>query len=204
MKSNTILLTGIAFGFVLVILLGSILFRQPYQYQGSVIDPPFVAPDFILTDQNGVDFHLSSQRGKLVLVFFGYTHCPDICPATLTEYQNIYQGLKERANEVVFIFITVDPERDTPQRLKDYVEYFNPGFVALTSDRSELDQVWKDYGVYQQRQETGSEAGYLVDHSTRMYLIDAVGNLVITYPFGFEANKITQDIRNMLDQGGLP
>ena len=141
---------------------------------------------------------------SLLLIFFGYTNCPDVCPSTLAEFQQIFLGLKDKAADVQFIFITVDPERDTPEKLGDYVGYFNPDFIALTADRAELEPVWSDYGVYQQKQDSGSASGYLVDHSTRIYLVDTNGNLAITYPFGFEANKISDDISHMLAEGGHP
>lgn len=204
MRKHTVLLVSMGLGFTLIVLVGSILLDQPYRYHGSIIEPPIPAADFVLTDQDGRAFRSADLRGKLALLFFGYTHCPDICPTTLTEYQTVYQRLKDRADEVIFIFITVDPERDSPEILKDYVSYFNPHFFALTSDRQILEEVWQDYGVYQARQEVSSAAGYLVDHSTRIYLVDAAGNLAITYPFGFEATKITQDLLHMLAQGGQP
>jgi protein SCO1 len=204
MHTKTVLYVSIAFGFVLVIFWGSTLLDQPYKYHGSLIEPPIMAADFELTDQEGETFRFEDQRGKLALIFFGYTHCPDICPSTLVEFQNIYRELKDLADKVDFIFITVDPERDTQGRLKEYFSYFNPDFIALTSDREKLTQVWKNYGVYQQKQESGSATGYLVDHSTRMYLVDATGNLVITYPYGFESFKISEDILFMLEQGGQP
>ena len=204
MKSKTVLLVSAAFGFILVIFAGTILFNHPYQYHGSIIDPPIKAGAIELIQQDEGIFRLADQEGKMALIFFGYTNCPDICPATLTEFQNIYQGLKEKVEKVQFIFITVDPERDTPQRLREYVGFFNSNFIALTADRKELEKVWKAYGVFQQKQDAGSAAGYLVDHSTRMYLVDEVGNLVITYPFGFESEKIIEDVQNMLEQGGHP
>jgi protein SCO1 len=204
MRSKTILFVSISFGFVLILLGGSVLLRRPYQYHGSIIEPPIPAAGFELTDQNGKEFRFTDHRGKLALIFFGYTHCPDICPTTLNEFQSIYLGLKDRADEALFIFITVDPERDSPEILKEYLAYFNPNFIGLTSDRKTLEAVWQGYGVYQAQQEAGSAAGYLVDHSTRVYLVDAIGNLVITYPFGFESQKISEDMLHMLAQGGQP
>ena len=204
MRSKTIIFVGIAFGFILVVLLGTIYFRRPYRYHGSIIDPPIKAPDFKLNDQFEKEYTLSDRSGELALIFFGYTNCPDICPSTLVEFQNIQAGLKDQAEKVTFIFITVDPERDTPEKLRDYIGFFSPDFVALTSTRDRLDQVWRDYGVYQQRQEAGSASGYLVDHSTRMYLVNSAGDLVVTYPFGFDYMHITEDILHMLEKDGMP
>jgi protein SCO1/2 len=106
------------------------------------------------------------------LIFFGYTHCPDVCPVTLTKYKQIKDQLGDQADGVRFVFITVDPERDTPEILGKHVANYDPGFIALTGSRAELEPVWKNYGVYQARSETESAAGYLVDHTTRIYAID--------------------------------
>ena len=204
MRSRTVLIVSILFGFILIVFVGILLTNRPYHYQGSLIEPPIKAGAVELEDQNGETFRLSDQSGKMNLIFFGYTNCPDICPSTLADFQKIYTGLKDKTDQVNFIFITVDPERDTPQRLKDYVGFFNQDFMALTSDRQILERIWKTYGVYQQKQDPGSASGYLVDHSTRIYLVDSMGDLVMTYPFGFGSEKITEDILYMLDQGGHP
>lgn len=195
MKTRLVLWVGLTLGLVLVVGLGGKFFPlTPYRFQGSLIDPPIPAADFELTDHHGQVFKLSDQRGKVVVLFFGYTHCPDICPTTLTEYQKIHAGLKELANRVRFVFITVDPERDTPERLAEYIRYFDPDFIGLTGDRTTLETVWKSYGVYQQKQDVGSAAGYLVDHSTRLYVVNQQGDLILTYPFGFETEKIVEDL----------
>jgi protein SCO1/2 len=198
MQMRSGLIVGMALGLILVVGLGMIFLSGPYQYQGSLIDPPVQAVDFTLIDQQGQSFKLSEQRGSTVLIFFGYTHCPDICPTTLAEYQEILTGLKDQASKVRFVFITVDPERDTPEQLAEYIEFFNPSFVGLTEERKNLEPVWKAYGVYQQKQDVGSAAGYLVDHSTRMYVVDPKGNLVLTYPFGFETQKIIDDLVHLV------
>ena len=194
MRSKTILLIGIVLGLLLVVFAGSLFITIPYRIQGSLIEPPIIAGEINLTRQDGSIYRLSEQRGKFVVIFFGYTHCPDICPATLTEFQKIKKGLKNRSDDVQFVFITVDPERDTPAELAAYLDYFDPAFIGLTADRSELEPVWKAYGVYQLKQSANSAAGYLVDHSTRMYVVDPHGNLILTYPFGFETEKISVDL----------
>ncbi len=187
--------SGLVFGLVLsVVSLWLILNRQA-EYRGVVIDPPVVAADFSLPDQNGGTFRLSEQRGKIVLIFFGYTHCPDICPITLSEFKRIKAALGKQAEQLVFVFITVDPERDTPQRLREYLLNFDPAFVGLSGSAEDLEQVYRAYGVYRQKQEVGSAGGYLVDHSTRIYLIDAQGNWRLNYPYGTPPEDIVSDIR---------
>jgi len=200
MRSKTILFIGIVLGVILVVLVGSLFITLPYRVQGSLIDPPIKAGEINLTRQDGTDYRLSDQRGKTVVIFFGYTHCPDVCPATLSEFQKIKKGLRDKAKDVQFVFITVDPERDTPEQLASYLAFFDPDFIGLTSDRAALESVWKAYGVYQQKQDAGSATGYLVDHSTRTYVVDPKGNLILTYPYGFETDKIIDDLSYLVTQ----
>ena len=111
-------------GIFVVAMVAMVLFSQSagneYHFQGSRIDPPIAAPDFTLTQANGEEFQLSEQRGKVVLIFFGYTFCPDVCPTTLAEYKVIHEELGEAAEQVEFVYITVDPERDTPEVIDRY------------------------------------------------------------------------------------
>lgn len=191
---------GIAIGLALTLAGGWYLLEQNYRYQGAVIEPPAPAVDFSLTDQNGKLFRLSDQQGKIVLIFFGYTNCPDVCPITLSEYKKIKAMLGDKADQVRFVYITVDPERDTVERMNAYLQNFDPTFVGLTADRATLEPVWKAYGVYQQKQDSGSAAGYLVDHSARTYLVDAQGRWRINYPYGMEPLKIVQDLQHMIKE----
>jgi protein SCO1/2 len=184
-----------------VLLVGFQLSRQPYVYKGSSIDPPVPAANFELTNQVGDKFELSDQRGKLVLMFFGYTHCPDVCPLTLSNMKYIREQLGEKADEVSFVFVTVDPERDTQERLREFLQVFDASFIGLTGTRAELEPVWKSYGVYQAKQEVGSSAGYLVDHTARTYVIDQDGNWRLTYPFEMTKEDILADVRHLLGEG---
>jgi protein SCO1/2 len=172
---------------------------RPYTFQAPVIDPPVQAADFTLTDQNGETFQLSGQQGKAVLIFFGYTHCPDVCPVTLTKFKQIRGGLGEAGDRVQFVFITVDPERDTPEVIGQHVALYDPAITGLTGSRAELEPVWKSYGVYQEQQESGSAAGYLVDHTTRIYAIDPQGNWRLTFPFEMETEAMAEDVRHLIN-----
>lgn len=200
MNKPVLITIGVIFGLGLVF--GAwLLAGQNYTYQGTLIDPPAPAAEISLLDQNGEQFHLSEQRGKIVLIFFGYTHCPDVCPMTLSEYKKIKTGLGKNAAKTSFVFITVDPERDTRERLKLYLDTFDPEFTGLTAERAVLEQVWRDYGVFQERKDTGSAAGYLVDHSARLYVIDAGGNWRLNYTFGEDVEKIIQDLQHLHKEG---
>lgn len=200
MKKSRFLVIGIVTGLVMVLGAWFVADRF-YAYQGVTIDPPAQAPDFTLEDQNGNLFSLSKQRGNVVLIFFGYTNCPDVCPITLSEYKQVKSKLGPKAENVKFVFITVDPERDSVKRMQLYMKNFDADFIALTSDRQTLEAVWEDYGVYQERQDVGSAAGYLVDHSARTYAIDTQGMWRINYPFGMEVEKIYQDVIHLLREG---
>jgi protein SCO1/2 len=189
---------GIIVGLAITLVGGWFLMDQNYQYHGVLIDPPAQAADFELTDQNGQPFRLSDQRGKIAVIFFGYTNCPDICPTTLGEFRKIHSQLGSKADQVEFIYITVDPERDSVERMKAYVQAFNPDFIGLTGEPSELEKVWKDYGVYHAKQNVDSAVGYVVDHSTRTYVIDSQGNWKLNFPFGMDSSLISQDLLHLI------
>ena len=201
MKLTLVLFTlGLVVGLLLTAV-GYQFISKDYSYQGSLIDPPVPAADFELTNQYNEKFRLSDHQGKLSLIFFGYTNCPDVCPVTLSEFKKIKMHFNQREEEINFIFITVDPERDTSNRLKVYLQNFDPKFIGLTGERDLLESVWESYGVYEARQDLGSAAGYLVDHSARVYAIDKNGNWRLTYPFGMDTEKLIQDIEHLLDEG---
>ena len=200
MNKIWLVVSGVVIGLALSLVIGWYLLDQNYRYHGAVIEPPAQASDFTLTDQNGNLFRLSDQKGKILLIFFGYTHCPDVCPITLAEFKQIKAMLGDKADQVRFVFVTVDPERDTPGTINTFLQNFDPTFIGLTSDRATLEPVWKAYGVYQEQQDAGSAAGYLVDHSTPTYLIDPQGLWHINYPYGMEAEKIAQDLQHMMKE----
>ena len=122
-----------------------------YTFKNAVIEPPDAAFPFVLTDQNGEDFSFRTLEGKVTLVFFGYTNCPDICPATLSDLQLVKQRLGDRADKLAIVFITVDPERDSPERLKRFVGLYDTTVIALTGQPDALDRVYQAYGAGAQR-----------------------------------------------------
>jgi len=200
MSKTGLIFAGVLIGVMLSLGGGWWFLQKKYTYQGVLIDPPAHAPNFNLTDQHGDSFQLLDQQGKVVLIFFGYTHCPDVCPITLSEYKRVKAILGDQSENVQFVYITVDPERDTQERMRVYLQNFDPDFIGLTGSRPELELVWQKYGVYQQRQDTGSAAGYLIDHSARIYAIDKMGNWILNYPYGMEPDRIAQDVTHLLKQ----
>lgn len=201
MRSSRSIFIGSVVFFGLVLVFGTLFQQNSARFNGSLIKPATPADDFQLTDQNGNAYRLSDQQGKVVVLFFGYTHCPDFCPVTLAQFRDLKASLEEQSEQVEFVFITVDPEQDPVSRMKEYVDAFDPKLVGLTGTRSELELVWKNYGVYQEKHTGHDETDTTVDHSTRTYLVDQQGKLLLTYPFGFETDKIVQDIHLLLDSG---
>jgi protein SCO1/2 len=194
MQKTHIILFGIAILVGLIAVVGAFFLTGPYAYQGSLIDPPVQAKDFSLIDQNGGTFRLSDQQGKVLMIFFGYTNCPDECPATLAEFKGLISQLGDAAQQVRFVFITVDPERDTQERLQEYLGNFDPSIIGLTGNLTDLKKVWNDYGIYQEEILSEDTSNYSVGHTNRIYAIDVHGNLRLTYPFGIDQDKILQDL----------
>jgi len=189
------LLVGIS-----VFLIGLQAFADQQQFKGSAIGTPAPqAMDFELQQPDGSLFRLEDQRGKVVLIYLGYTNCPDFCPATLGKYQQVAEQLGEDAADVVFVFITVDPDRDTPEVINSYMARFNPDFVGLTGPLEELQRVWVGYGAGTPiHEEVESEIGYVVSHGTRVWVIDKEGNLRITFPFEMSASDMAHDVLLLL------
>src|SRR5262245_44005123 len=120
---------------------------QSAQFAGQALVPPPSAMDFTLQASDGSEFKLSQQRGKIILISFGYTSCPDVCPTTLVELSQVRARLGDAAKRVRVVFITLDPERDTPERLSIYTKAFDPTFIGLTGSAEQLAHVWTMYGV---------------------------------------------------------
>lgn len=190
---------GILMG-ILLLIVGVRLNNQPYLYQGSLIDPPVPAPDFSLPLADGTKFQLSQYRGKIVLLYFGYTFCPDVCPTTLYDLAQVKITLGNQADDIIIAMITVDPNRDSSKKLSSYVRTFDPSFFGLSGEMSELEVVWNEYGVYRQENPVESSAGYLVDHTARVYVIDRLGNLQLTFPYGMSQDAMAEDLSHLLHQ----
>lgn len=188
--------------FLLLIIVGWLLAAcQSYEFKGTAYPDPQPAPDFDLVDTQGQPFRLSAQQGRVVLLFFGYTHCPDVCPITLGEAKQIIAGLGGEAERVTFSFITVDPERDTPEALQQYVSTFDPAIVGLTGQPEKLAAVRADYGIFAEKEtHAGSAVDYVMSHTARVFLVDAQGRLRLSYAFGTPAGDIVQDIRHLLNE----
>lgn len=174
-----------------------------YEFRGVTLDPPKEAPDFTLTDFDGKPFQLSDHRGKVVILFFGFTNCPDMCPAALSDMAAARRKLGADAEKVQGVFVSLDPDRDTPERLKRYVTAFDPTFIGVRGSEMELEPVVKDYGVtYMRRDLPGSALGYTIDHSTFIYVIDAAGRWRLLFTHGMPVDDIVSDLRYLVRRGG--
>jgi protein SCO1 len=200
LKSRYTLFIGLALGLIGVLVIGTLLLRRPYQFNGAVISPAMPAADFSLTTPASGTFRLSDQRGQVVVIYFGYTNCPDECPATLANFRLIIQKLGDRSKNVTFLFITVDPDRDTPQVLGEYTAQFDPEIIGLTGELSILEKVWQAYGVYREVNATSTTSTPTVAHTSLIYVIDKHGNIRLTYPYSYGPDGIFQDLSQLLKE----
>ena len=176
---------------VLLITVAAVVFgTSKPSLKGAVLMPPWQAPEIQLTDHNGQPFTLTNQRGKVVLLYFGYVNCPDECPLTMAHLKLALESLGDRASSVQVAMVSTDPVRDTPQALKDFMGHFDPSFLGLTGTMDELQNVWRSYGV---TVEMGGET-----HSTFLYVIDPTGNVRETFLPDAEPKAIASDISLLL------
>ncbi|WP_238480180.1 SCO family protein [Eikenella glucosivorans] len=173
----------------------------PAPFHGADLRQELIGGDFTLTAHSGQTVGLSSFKGKVVALIFGYSHCPDVCPThLLTHAQALAQLPPEQAGQVQVLFISVDPERDTPELLARYVPAFNPSFIGLTGSRENVQAVMKQYGATAAAQPPNANGFYTVDHSTGTFLLNRQGRAAVLEPFGQSAEHLAQDIQTLLNQ----
>ncbi len=159
---------------------------------------PLIGGPFSLVDTSGKRVTDRDFRGKLMLVFFGYTHCPDVCPTELQTMAEVMEKLGPDADKVAPIFISVDPKRDTPGVLASYVKNFSPRITGLTGDQSEVASAAKAYRVYFRKAGDGTNGDYAVDHSAFVYLMDGEGNYITHFSFNTAPDAMTSAIRKRI------
>ncbi len=179
---------------LLIVLTGC----QPYQYHGLYLDSPTQATDFTLTSQTGEPVSLSDLRGKLVLLYFGYTFCPDVCPTTLSTLNQALELMGKKADDVQVVMVSVDPERDTPEVLANYLSNFNPSFMGLTGTHDQIASAATGLGVFFEKHEGSAATGYLVDHTASVMALDQQGRLRLVIPFETSAEDIASDLTRLL------
>jgi protein SCO1/2 len=185
---------------VLAVIAGALawVYLRPHAYTGLLQKPPAPAPDFTLVDERGQPFTLSTLRGRWVLLVYGYTTCPDVCPATLAILRQARAELGPDAEQVQVVFVSVDPERDTPEVMGQYVAHFDPTFHGLTGTPEAVAQAAAAYGVIYQRRAAASAVGYLVNHSAYVYVIDPAFRWRLTFPFGARPAEVAEDLRYLI------
>ena len=169
-------------------------------FKGVDITGVDYARDLPLTDQFGQPRHLKDFAGKVVVVFFGYTNCPDVCPTTMTELAQVKHDLGADGDKLQVVFVTVDPDRDTPEVLKAYMANFDPSFLALRGSQDELAAVAKDFKIFYKQVPGDTPTSYTMDHSAGMYMFDPSGHLRLFHRYGSGAQAVVDDTRLLLDE----
>lgn len=185
----------------LVMLWGSLAATAatPSKLKAGVFEPPGAAPEFTLQGSSGTELKLNHYRGKLVLLLFGFTNCPEVCPTTLATLAQARKTLGSDANAVQVVYVTVDPERDDVGRIRKYLAAFDTSFVGGTAKPQELEALRKRYGVVAAKLESFS-GGYGMNHSTSVFLIDREGRLRAMMPYGHDAKDFVHDLRLLAAQ----
>jgi protein SCO1/2 len=178
-------------------ILGACSEKKP-EFHGVDVTGADYARDLPLPDQNGQMRSLKDFHGKVAVVFFGYTQCPDVCPTTLQELAEVKKMLGPDGDRLQGIFVTVDPERDTPELLKAYVANFDPSFVALRGTPEQVAAVAKDFKVYYKKVDGKTPTSYTMDHSAGSYVYDTQGRLRIYQRYGSGAQALADDVRVLL------
>jgi protein SCO1/2 len=191
---------AILFGALVLLFLAALFVYQsllPPQMNGSAIEPPVSMGDFNLQSGSG-PVTLSQFRGRYVVLYFGYTSCPDICPTTLATLREALSRLGERASDFQVIFVSVDPGRDSPEYASVYASRFDPAFLGITGTPEQIDAVTHQFGIFYKLNPPDDGGFYTVDHTASTLVLDREGNLVLTWPYGLQPNQIEDDMRALL------
>lgn len=170
--------------------------KLPSPYKASDVSAQYAGADFHLADPAGKVRSLADFRGKVTVLFFGYTHCPDVCPTTLADMAQVMRMLDQQAEQVQVLFVTLDPERDTAAMLGKYVPAFHPSFMGLRGDAQATAEAARVFGIGYQKQV--NKSGYTLDHTAGSYLIGANGKTVLLAPYAQRPELLVQDIRLLL------
>jgi protein SCO1/2 len=187
----------ILLGIVLLFALGGCR-QKPDSYHGEVVESPAPAADFTLTGPDGKAISLSDFRGKVVVLYYGYTFCPDVCPTTMAALSQAMRELGPKADEVQVIMVTVDPERDTPEKLKAYVTAFDPRFIGLSGTPEEIARAAEPFDIIYRKQAGSAATGYLMDHTATTTVIDRDGRTRLIWPYGTSPEDLAADLEQLL------
>ena len=165
---------------------------------GVAVKPPREMPTFEFTRADGSVYRTAADAERPMVLFFGYTHCPDVCPTTLMDWKRVKQELGRDSSRVRFVFVTIDPERDTRDVADKYAKQFDPLFVGLSGDSLTTARMQEAFGVASIRESTTSAAGGLMSHSSQVFLVDPRGRLVVLHAFGTGWDALLADLRQLL------
>ena len=187
-------------GFVIALVVATVMVAcgDAYRYHGTVLEPLRDAAPFRLVEHGGRVFDLRAQRGNVVLLYFGYAQCPDICPLTLAKWASAKRELGSDAERVTFVFVSVDPARDTPAIVQAYARRFDSTFIGLTGDAEHIAAIERDYMSTSFRSGGVPGGAYTVSHGTRTYLVDTAGKLRVLYPPETGPENLAADVRHLL------
>lgn len=189
------LLVGLGLGW-LILQSGFVPMLSPAPaFNGFVLEGPDILGEFELIDGSGNAAFLSDYRGQVTVVYYGYTYCPDVCPSTMVELNDMLEALESRSSQVQVMLVSVDPERDQPERLNEYVTYFNPEFIGLTGTEEQLVAATVPYGIFYEKHGNTSSGNYLIDHSAGVLVFDKDGYLRLMFPYGLSGEKMAEDVR---------
>ena len=189
-----LLLAGLALMTVVV----SLSRRQPHTFHGILLQTRQPVADFTLQSSHHGPLSLSELRGQYVLLYFGYTHCPDVCPLTLVDLAQTLDQLGDQANAVQVLFVTVDPARDTAQQLASYLPHFHPDFVGLTGEPTLIDAVATQFGVFHDGGPANDNPAGLIDHTNNVIVLDRRGHVQLLFPPGAGAAEMAADLAYLL------
>ena len=197
MRRSWLWIGGLTLALLVVAFVWFRWIRVP-ELHGLLLDTKQPATEFTLMSEDGKPIQLRDFRGKLVLLYFGYTHCPDACPTTMAETRVAFAELGPQAEDVQVIMVSIDPERDTPEILADYVQQFDARFLGGTATLEEVTALASAYGVIFRKHEGSAATGYLIDHSVQMIVIDRQGYTRMLFPYGLPGEEMADDLRYLL------
>ena len=195
-----IVLTRLLAGLLMVLLAVAGCVRSPASFKATDITGAPFARDFAMTDHNGNPRTLADFKGKVVVVFFGYVQCPDVCPTTLSTLREVRERLGADADRLQVVFITVDPERDTREVLSQYVPAFNPAFVGLYGDKAATEKVTKEFKVLYAKNAGKTPTSYTVDHSAGVFIFDTTGKIRLYASQNMTPDNYVHDLKALLAQ----
>lgn len=172
---------------------------RPREMHGVLLQSPRQADNFTLTSSTGAPLQLADLRGKFVLLYFGYTYCPDVCPTTLNDLAIMAKTLGDaKMEDVQVVLVSVDPERDTPEHLSRYLPAFHPSFLGMTGTPEQIQPIASQFGIYYQRRDTDGQGNYLVDHTSAVTVIDPDGYVRLVFPYGVSGQDMASDIEVLM------